>query len=276
MTTDPDDVYEVVIVRYGTRTTRRSEVFLNYHLYGEADAPIDMDYFFWVVRNAHRTFVVDTGFSQVGGSNRGRTFLVHPGTALDMLGIDRAAAKVILTHGHYDHIGNVDLFPASTIFMPESEFDFWTGPYAHKHQFHHSVEDSEIDHLRRVRDEGRLHLLTGTQTIAPGLEVIEVGGHSPGQTILVVDTVDGPVLLASDATHYYEELEREMPFLVVADLAAMYAGFDTMKQIAYERRAILVPGHDPHTLDRHEPYGGALTGIAASIGRLPTMTKETQ
>ena len=77
------------------------------------------------------------------------------------------------------------------------------------------------------------------------------------------------MLLASDATHYYEELERDMPFLVVADLEAMYAGFDEMKRLVAERGAILVPGHDPAVLARHEQYDGELAGIAASIGRLP-------
>ena len=38
--------YEVLAVRYGTRTTTRSETFLNFHVYGEPDAAIPMDYYF--------------------------------------------------------------------------------------------------------------------------------------------------------------------------------------------------------------------------------------
>ena len=68
-----DDRYEVVIVRYGTRRTVRSDVYLNYGVYGDDDAPIDMDYFIWVVRNAYRTILVDTGYSVAGGASRGRT-----------------------------------------------------------------------------------------------------------------------------------------------------------------------------------------------------------
>ena len=72
--------YQVTIVKYGTRQTTRGDVFLNYHLYGEPDGPIGMDYFFWVVRNAERTIVVDTGFSAAGGANRKRTTLIEPAT----------------------------------------------------------------------------------------------------------------------------------------------------------------------------------------------------
>jgi len=56
-----DDVYEVLAVRYASRQTLRSLVYLNHHLYDEPDGPIGMDYFTWIVRNAQRTFVVDTG-----------------------------------------------------------------------------------------------------------------------------------------------------------------------------------------------------------------------
>ena len=62
MTVAPgSDQYQVTIVKYGTRQTVRSDVYLNYHLYGEPDGPIGMDCFFWVVRNAHRTIVVTPG-----------------------------------------------------------------------------------------------------------------------------------------------------------------------------------------------------------------------
>ncbi|MFT4468863.1 N-acyl homoserine lactonase family protein [Arthrobacter sulfonylureivorans] len=276
MNTDRDAEYEVVIVRYASRQTMRSQVYLNYHLYGEPDGPIGMDYYFWVIRNSHRTYVVDTGYSTLGGNNRNRGHLIHPGEALRKLGVDPDEATLILTHAHYDHAGNVDLFPNSTVIVPKTEFDFWTGPYARRLQYRHSVEGSEIDHLRTVYEQGRMQFHAGQELLAPGIEMIQLGGHSPGQAILTVKTSAGTVLLASDATHYYEELDRDMPFLVVADLEAMYAGFDEMKRLMAERGAILVPGHDPEVLGRHEQYEGELASFAASIGRLPQPTATTE
>src|SRR5215510_6123658 len=140
--------YQVTIVKYGTRQTVRSDVFLNYHLYGEPDGPIGMDYFFWVVRNSFRTVVVDTGFSAAGGARRRRTTLIEPAAALDALGVDRAAGPtVVVTHAHYDHIGKLGLFPASPILVAEAEADFWTGPNANRTLLHQSVEEDEIARL---------------------------------------------------------------------------------------------------------------------------------
>ncbi|MFG1610595.1 N-acyl homoserine lactonase family protein [Actinoplanes sp. NPDC049265] len=244
--------WQVTIVRYGTRQTVRSDVYLNHHLYGEPDGPIGMDYFFWVLRNRASTIVVDTGFSAVGGANRKRTTLIEPAAALDALGVDRAAGPpVVVTHAHYDHIGNVDLFPSSEVHIAAAEYDFWTGPYAHRTLVHHSVEDAEIDHLASVRAQGRLRTFADEAELAPGVRLIRVGGHTPGQTVVLAETTAGPVLLASDAVHYYEEYERSMPFTQVANLIDMYAAFERIRGMVDSGEVRhLVSGHDPDTLDR--------------------------
>ena len=104
--------------------------------------------------------------------------------------------------------------------------------------------------------------------IAPGVRMVRVGGHTPGQSIVLVDTADGTVALASDAVHYYEEYEDDYPFAFVADLPGMYAGFDLLREL--ERNGQIqhiVPGHDPATLDRFGVIAdGPLPGLTARIG----------
>lgn len=247
----------------------RSDVYLNYQLYGEPDGSIEMDYFFWIIRNERRTFVVDTGFGEVGGTVRDRITLVHPVWAFDQLGIDPAdAPPVVVTHAHYDHIGNLDHFDSSPIVVAQAELDFWFGPHGRRTLFHHSVQDAELAVLDAALCEGRVQSVTDRCALADGIEVIRVGGHTPGQLVVLVQTADGPVLLASDAVHYYEECERNMPFVSVANLPDLYAGFDEVRaMIADGRVRHLVTGHDPDTLRRFPALGGPLAGWVAVIGR---------
>lgn len=263
---DQDDEYTVWIVKYGTRITMRHELFLNYDLYGEADGSASMDYFFWIARNRYRTVVIDTGFSTEAGHVRGRTLLIHPRDARAALGVEaRTVETVILTHAHYDHVGNIDLFSNSALLIAQSEIDFWTGPLASKSQFAAFADQSDIDELVAAKHRGQLQTYCGRITAAPGIEIIELGGHTSGMSVVSVQTNDGPVLLASDTLHLYEQFEREMPFSGVTDLAAIYEAYSTIRARVNNGVKHLVSGHDPETLSRFRT-NTHLPDLASTIG----------
>jgi glyoxylase-like metal-dependent hydrolase (beta-lactamase superfamily II) len=229
-----------------------------------------MDYFFWIVRNRQRTVVVDTGFSVEGGRARSRTLLAEVPVLFRHFGVDPSTSPtVVLTHAHYDHAGNLGLFPTSEVVMAERELAFWSGRHARRAMFAHSVDDRDLAGLGSLRSEGRLGLFAGVLDLAPGIEVVEVGGHTPGQCIVKVRTADGTVLLASDAVHFYEEYERDMLFMSVANLVQMYEGFDYLRELVTSGEVEhLVAGHDPSTLSRFKPVTGPYAHLAATIGQL--------
>jgi glyoxylase-like metal-dependent hydrolase (beta-lactamase superfamily II) len=261
--------YQVVIAKYGSRSTVKSEVYLNYGLYHQEDEHIGMHYFVWILRNSERTILVDTGFSVIGGANRNRTLDHNVPALYEKLGIDPLTApQIIITHGHFDHIGNLDNFPASQMLISKKEFDFWNSKHATRKLFHHSVEDHELEHLRKIHSEDRLEFFEGRTTLAPGVEVIEVGGHTPGQSVVKVNTSEGTVLLASDAIHFYEEYEADRPFMSVASLVDMYEAFDVIRTMSKSGEIHhLVSGHDVDTLPRFTSVDGELSEIVSTIGK---------
>ena len=137
---------------------------------------------------------------------------------------------MVVTHAHYDHIGNLDLFPGSALITsPPRSTTSGPGRTRPGRWCTTPVEDKEIDHLRQAARDDRLRTFDDGVSPAPGIRVIPVGGHTPGQSVVLVNTSEGAVLLASDSVHYYEEYEQNMPFTQVANLIDMYAGFDRIR-----------------------------------------------
>lgn len=111
--------YEIYAIKYGERVGTRGGMLV----YGDPhDAPMAMDYFVWAIRNAERTIVIDVGYAREEGERRGRTFVRSPVDGLQLIGIEACKVKdVIITHMHYDHAGNMGLFPNARFHIQDEE-----------------------------------------------------------------------------------------------------------------------------------------------------------
>ncbi|HWO72310.1 MAG TPA: N-acyl homoserine lactonase family protein, partial [Dehalococcoidia bacterium] len=78
----------------------------------------------------------------------------------------------------------------------------------------------------------------------------------------------GLVVLTSDASHYYENVETERPFATTHDAERVIAGFKTLRELA-DSPQHLVPGHDPEVLKRYEPAAPKLEGLAVRLDAPP-------
>jgi glyoxylase-like metal-dependent hydrolase (beta-lactamase superfamily II) len=259
---------DVLAVRYGTVQTSRSGTFYQYEQYGEPDAPLRMDYFFWLIRGAGATVLVDTGFAAEVGRRRGRTCLTDPVQALAELDVKPGDVDhIVVSHLHYDHIGNLSAFPAATLSVARPELDFWTGAGPAETGCADLAEPEEIGWLAAETRRGRVTLVDGDAEIVPGVQVRLVGGHTPGQLVASVRAGAGRVMLTSDAVHFYEEMRLDRPHRFVLDEPDMRAAYAWLR--AQEQGgALVIAGHDPEVTGRFETVatldgGGSAVRVAA-------------
>jgi glyoxylase-like metal-dependent hydrolase (beta-lactamase superfamily II) len=260
MSAAPLPQYEVYAVRYATVQRRRSENFI---VRDAHDGPMPMDYFVWLVRGRDALYLVDTGFNEEAAAARGRQLLRPPIAALGALGVAPGRiSDVIITHMHYDHAGNLDQVPGARLHLQERELQYAVGRHMTFKPLRHaySVRDVELA-VRRLYDE-RIVFHDGDSRVAPGIELLHIGGHTMGLQAVRVHTARGWVVLASDASHYYDNIYNEAPFPVVHDVGAMLAGHRRLMSLA-ETPGHVVPGHDPLVMRRFPRHGAPGDEIVA-------------
>ncbi|MBI1942877.1 MAG: N-acyl homoserine lactonase family protein [Betaproteobacteria bacterium] len=228
-----------------------------------------LDYFVWLLRGTDgknaREIVVDTGFSAAMAARRGREHLRCPTEGLRLLGIDSKQIKdVVITHLHYDHVGNFDLFPAATLHLQDLEMRYATGRHMAQPVFRGAYEVEDVVGMVRRVYAGRVRFHDGDAEIAPGVSLHLIGGHTMGLQVVRVATRRGWLVLASDASHFYANMEQERPFPIVYSVADMVEGYARLRALA-DSPGHIVPGHDPRVLERYPAPSKALEGIVARL-----------
>jgi glyoxylase-like metal-dependent hydrolase (beta-lactamase superfamily II) len=244
-------MWEVFALRYATHDRLARENFLRPP--DNADAPMPIDYFIWLLRGDGREILVDTGFSPEVCTQRGRRMVRSvPDLLADMGSSPPTVRDLIITHLHYDHAGNLDLFPNARFHLQEREMAFATGRSMGHACLNFAFNAADTVRMVRAVYSGRVVFHDGIGEVAPGVTVHRVGGHTAGLQVVRVETSRGPLVLASDAAHFYANLTLENPFPILADLGEMAEGWRTVRSLAGGDLSLVVPGHDPEVL-RHYP-----------------------
>ena len=259
--------YEVYAVKYATRSARRGDHFIGG---GDAhDAPMAMDYFVWVIRNHEGVLVVDTGFTQEMAAQRKRTFLRSPKQGLALLGVQASEVKdVILTHLHYDHVGTFHDFPVARFHLQDDEMAYVTGRHMRHPRLNHSYEAEDVVGMVRLVFRDRVNFHDGAAELAPGVSVHRIGGHTAGLQCVRVATARGWLVLASDASHYYEHMETGRCYPNTFHLGEVLEGYATLRRLADSPQHI-IPGHDPLVMERYPAPSLELEGIVARLDAMP-------
>jgi glyoxylase-like metal-dependent hydrolase (beta-lactamase superfamily II) len=248
------DPWEVYAVKYADKTNRkRIESFIGDPHY---DLPHPIDFFVWVLRRGAEVILVDSGFDQDEARDRAIPLQLDPGTALAPLGLKpEDITTLIVTHLHFDHAGGLRLFPNAHLHIQAAEMAYATGPCMCHEVLRWPYTGEHVCEAVKRLYSGRLTFHDGDAQVAEGVTVHKIGGHTKGMQCVRVLTSAGWLVLASDASHFYENMFTARPFPFVVDLDDMLDGFKRLETLVSARR-LIVPGHDP-LVRTHFPAGPA-------------------
>ncbi len=236
--------WEVYAIKYAERGNPRTRadsfIFDDNH-----DQPHTIDYFMWLLRSGDRTILVDSGYDNEEAAARARPIRVDPVEALKPFGVGPDDIDdLIVTHLHYDHAGGLHLFPNAKLHLQAAEMAYATGPCMCHETLKMPFTAGHVCEAVKRLYSGKVVFYEGDGLVADGVSVHCIGGHSRGLQSVRVMTSSGWLVLASDASHFYENLWARKPFPIVVDLEDMLKGFDTLQSLA-SAPALIIPGHDP-------------------------------
>ena len=248
--------YEVFAIRYAhlERTARHNFLGGDEH----DDGPMPLDYYVWAIVNAERTVLVDTGFDQDTARRRDRQIVRPVADGLQAIGISPERIEhIVISHMHYDHAGNHELFPRARYHVQDAEMAYCTGRCMADSEVGGVFERASVTAMIDKVFAGRVQFHDGDEELAPGISLHRVGGHTRGMQIVRVATARGWVVLGSDTAHFYANLAPGRPFPILDSLPAYVEAQRTALRLASSPQHF-IPGHDPLVLAY---YPGARTGL---------------
>jgi glyoxylase-like metal-dependent hydrolase (beta-lactamase superfamily II) len=255
-----DDIHEVFAVKYAEHARKRAE---NYVFGDPHDEMTSIAYYVWVIKGAHGTFVVDTGFDEAAAKERGRTIIKPVGEGLMALGVQPDKVDhVIATHMHWDHAGNYDLFPNARYHIQDEEMAYATGRCMCHKMLRIPFSESDVQAMVKKVFAYRCEFHDGP-------DVHKIGGHSKGLQCVRVKTKRGYVVIASDCCHLYSHMDEGRVFPITYSIGDTLEGYRTLLKLASSRHHF-VPGHDPEVM---KLYPAAAPGLEGWVARLDVAPK---
>lgn len=151
---------------------------------------------------------------------------------------------VVLSHLHWDHSYNLELFPEKKIYIQAGEIEYSLNPLPCDYINCNIRRGNGIPQWLRGYES--MKIIDGDYHLDEGLEILTLGGHSPALQGLLVDTEEGRYLLSSDHYPLLENFTAEIPSGNHTDLRLWYQSHQKAKKVA----DFILPGHDDCVLER--------------------------
>ncbi|AOS63187.1 MBL fold metallo-hydrolase [Actinoalloteichus hymeniacidonis] len=211
----------------------------------------------WLLRSEGRTILVDTGV----GNHKDRPYS-PVWSRLNTGYLDNLAAAgvrpedvdiVVNTHLHVDHVGWntrldgrrwVPTFPNATYLMTRRDFEFWDPANENESVLGRGNQNVFEDSVTPVHEEGLTHLWEGSYRIDRNLRLDLAPGHTPGSSVLTLDSGGDRALFVGDLVHTALQIaEPETNSCFCENPAESRATRHRLLGHAAENKALVFPAH---------------------------------
>lgn len=251
--------YEIYALKYAGPFVRTGAHLMWYRDWEKIEK---INYYFWCIKGAGETVIVDAGVTPKTAKNRELNEYVNPVEVLARININADEVRhVVVTHMHWDHAGGVSLFPRATFYVQENEYRFWLqNPVAGRPPFKQVADSAANTYLAAVENTDRLILLKGDQQILSGIECLLSPGHTVALQTVAVNTDRGTAIIGSDCAHVFRNYTEDWPSCLIVDLVGWMITYDKLRE-KVSSPDLLFPGHDRRLLENYPEVAKDVTRL---------------
>ena len=179
----------------------------------------------FLIQDGTHTVVIEPGLGRRWPEKQRTMFHIDSSEGRDLIESLQAAGvspdevtHCLMTHCHWDHIGaacgedGAPVFPNAEYWTPLSECDACMNP-DHLRRASYRRED-----LAPVEERDQLRTFSGESEVLPGVRMVEVGGHSDGISLVVLEDGGEGACFWADVVPTRNHVH--LPFIMAYDMNA--------------------------------------------------------
>lgn len=191
---------ELYAIRYGENFS-----YANYGtIYKGAENPDEkvpgFIFMYYLAKYNGRVILFDTGFRDEGtASSMGITLKDVKNEIKNVIGNPFCIDIIFITHSHFDHINNLDLYNKSSIIISKSEYDIAMSESPNPVKAHLKSNSNNII------------LIKNEYIFDQKFRFKVIGGHTPGSSVIYFDDGNQNYVITGDECYAVENISKNIP-----------------------------------------------------------------
>jgi glyoxylase-like metal-dependent hydrolase (beta-lactamase superfamily II) len=217
--------------RYGTmETVLRTQK-------GNHELIADFSFFYYLAETEGKHFLIDTGFrDRRVAAEMGVSLLPIEKEIMQVFGSFPEIDAIFLTHSHWDHINNIDLYPNARLIMSRLTYE-------------NAVSEGTSEVIDRLLEtKARISLVEERECFYDRFHFEVIGGHTLDSSVLYFQMGNDTYCITGDECYFCDNMDKDIPI----GISVCGEKNERFIRKAHERGWIPLPFHDAGILKRYD------------------------